>query len=242
MSMTVDDQSSPAATGRFLLRSVPLGMLATVMRDTCGAPYASLTPVATDHDGSPLLLISDLADHTKNIREDNRISLLLNGSEGLEDPLAGARLTLQGQLARQDDPELRRRYLARHPAASLYADFGDFGFYRLEIEKAHLVAGFGRIHWMDGDELRVAPADDLTTADADIIAHMNEDHRDAVQLYATKLLGRDGDDWIMTGIDAEGADLRAKSQVTRLTFDTIVNNSTDVRKVLISLVNKARSA
>ncbi len=241
--MTVDDQSSPAESGRLLLRSVPLGTLATLMRDGDGAPYASLAPVATDHDGSPILLISDLADHTRNIREDNRVSLLLNGSEGFEDPLAGARLTLQGRLIRPDDASgLRRRYLARHPSASLYADFGDFGFYRLTIEKAHLVAGFGRIHWIDGNDLRMAPADELMAADADIVAHMNEDHRDAVQLYATKLLGCDGDDWIMTGIDAEGADLRAKSQVARLTFDTIVNNSTDVRKVLISLVNKARSA
>ncbi|MGI9450426.1 MAG: HugZ family protein [Geminicoccaceae bacterium] len=238
--MTADDQSSPATTGRFLLRSVQLGALATVMRDSGGAPYASLVSVATDHDGAPILLISDLADHTKNIREDNRVSLLLNGSEGLADPLAGARLTVQGTLARQDDQELRRRYLARHPKASFYADFKDFGFYRLDVEKAHLVAGFGRIHWLPRNDLLISPPDALIACDADVVAHMNDDHSDAVQLYASKLLGQDGDDWLMTGIDAEGADLRNNSQVARLTFDNKVNNSTDVRNELIRSVNIAR--
>ncbi|MGI9492074.1 MAG: HugZ family protein [Geminicoccaceae bacterium] len=238
--MTADDQLSPATTGRFLLRSVQLGALATIMRDSGGAPYASLVSVATDHDGSPILLISDLADHTKNLRNDDRVSLLLNGSEGLTDPLAGARLTLQGKLARHDDQEGRRRYLARHAKASFYADFADFGFYRLDIEKAHLVAGFGRIHWLMRDDLLITTPDALVACDAEVVAHMNDDHGDAVQLYANKLLGRDGDGWLMTGIDAEGADLRNNGQVTRLTFGNKVNNSTDVRNELIRLVNKSR--
>jgi len=238
--MTVDDRPSPATTGRFLLRSVQQGALATVMRDSGGAPYVSLVSVATDHDGAPILLISDLADHTKNIRDDERVSLLLNGSEGLEDPLAGARLTLQGKIARRDDQELRRRYLARHPQASVYADFNDFGFYRLDIEKVHLVAGFGRIHWLKADDLLIIAPDALIACDEDVVAHMNEDHSDAVQLYASKLLHRGGDGWLMTGIDMEGADLRNTSQVVRLTFGDKVNNSTDVRKELVKLVNKAR--
>ena len=238
----IDDQPSPAADGRFLLRSVALGTLATVMRGGEGAPYASLASVATDHDGSPILLISDLADHTKNVKEDDRVSLLLNGSEGHDDPLAGARLTLQGRLTRKDDPELRRRYLSRHPASAFYADFGDFGFYHFGIEKAHLVAGFGRIAWIDGGDLLVSPSDALAASDADVVAHMNEDHLDAIQLYANRLLGLEGDDWLMTGIDVEGADLRRGNQVARLTFDNIVNNSTDVRNELVSLVNKSRAS
>lgn len=238
--MTADEHESPATTARFLLRSVQLGALATVMRDADGAPYASLTPVATHHDGAPIILISDLADHTKNLKADHRASLLLNGSEEHDDPLAGARLTLQGRLARSEDDEVRRRYLARHPAAAMYADFKDFGFYLMEIDKAHLVAGFGRIHWISGEDLLIAPPDELIAADPGVIAHMNEDHDDAIQLYATKLLGRAGDGWIMTGIDAEGADLRRKSEVARLAFDGSVKTSTDVRKELVRLVNKAR--
>jgi len=212
------------------------------MRGGDGAPYASLTSVATNHDGAPILLISDLADHTKNIKEDSRISLLLNGSEGHDDPLAGARLTLQGRLNRQDDGELRRRYLARHPSASMYADFNDFGFYLMEIDKAHLVAGFGRIHWLRSDDVLIVPSDELVAADSDIVTHMNDDHLDAIQLYANKLLGQDGEGWIMTGTDSEGIDLRRKDKVIRLKFDNIVKNSTAVRKELVRLVKKARES
>lgn len=239
--MTAEVRTSPAVTARQLLRSVPLGTLATVMRDDDGAPYASLVSVATDHDAAPILLISDLADHTKNIKQDDRASLMLNGSEGHDDPLAGARLTLQGHLTRCDEPECRRRYLARHPEASRYANFGDFAFYRLKILKAHLVAGFGRIHWIKGVRLNVAPPAALTASDAEVIAHMNDDHKDAIQLCATKLLGHDGDDWVMTGVDVDGADLKRKGKTARLTFGHVVENSTDVRKELVSLVNRARS-
>jgi len=212
------------------------------MRETTGAPYASLVALATDHDGSPVLLISDLADHTKNLREDDRISLLVTGDGNHEDPLAGERLSLQGRLERSDLPSLRLRYLAKHPKASLYADFGDFGFYRMTIDKAHLVAGFGRIHWIDGKVLTVPSSEALIAAEADIVFHMNDDHADALQLYATELLGLVDGAWRMTGVDREGADLRKDNQVARLPFGRQVEDSTDVRKELIRLVNKARDA
>lgn len=240
--MTAHDGTPPAETARHIVRSVPLGTLATVMRETGGAPYASLVSVATAHDGTPILLISDLADHTRNVARDDRVSLLLNGSEGHEDPLAGERLTLQGRLMRSDDPVIRRRYLTRHPKAAMYADFSDFGFHHLTIDKAHLVAGFGRIHWMEGSALVVNPPKALIDAEADIVTHMNEDHRDAIQLYAARLLGRDGGDWLMTGVDVEGCDLRRQDQVARLAFERPVQDSTDVRKQLVTLVNKARNS
>lgn len=240
--MTRHDGTLPAEAARHIVRSVPIGALATVMRETGGAPYASLVSVATAHDGAPILLISDLADHTRNLARDDRVSLLLNGSEGHEDPLAGERLSLQGRLMRSDDPAIRRRYLARHPKAAMYAGFGDFGFHHLTIDKAHLVAGFGRIHWMEGGDLIVNPPKALIDAEADIVTHMNEDHRDAIQLYAARLLGRDGGDWLMTGVDMEGCDLRRRDQVARLAFERPVQDSTDVRKQLVTLVNKARNS
>lgn len=238
--MTDDDREPAEATIRHLIRSVAQGSLATVMRGGDGAPYASLVLVATDHDGSPAVLLSDLADHTKNLTEDDRVSLLLNGSRAFADPLAGERVTLQGRLGRCDDADLRRRYLARHPQAAVYADFGDFAFYRLALDKAHLVAGFGRIHWVPGDALIVAPTAELVACEVDILTHMNQDHRDAIQLYANVLLGRDGDGWMMTGVDVEGADLRREGEVARLIFDRPVENSTDVRRELLNLVNQAR--
>ncbi len=240
--MNDEDREAIAALARHLVRAATRGSLATVMREAEGAPYASLVAVATDHDGSPVLLISDLADHTKNLKKDDRVSLLVAGDGKHEDPLAGERLSLQGCLARTDQPSLRQRYLARHPKASLYADFGDFGFYRMTIDKAHLVAGFGRIHWIEGQALTVAPPEALVNAEADIVEHMNDDHADAVQLYATRLLGLADGAWRMTGVDCEGADLRKDDDVARLPFDRAVKDSTDVRKELIRLVNKARDA
>ena len=238
--MTDDDRTGVSA--RHLLRSAPAGCLATVMREGDGAPYASLVAVASDHDGAPILLLSDLADHTKNAKKDDRISLLLTGGEAHEDPFAGARLSLLGRLERSEADGVRTRYLARHPRASLYADFADFGFYRVAVDRGHLIAGFGRIDWIAGDALRVQPSSRLVAAEPDIVAHMNDDHADAVRLYATGLLGREDGAWRMTGVDSEGADLRCGDQVARLPFGCTVNDGTDVRKELIRLVNKVRDA
>jgi len=240
--MTDDHQPGIATDARHLMRSAAISSLATVMREANGAPYVSLAAVATDHDGAPILLLSDLADHTKNLKVDDRISLLLTGRSAHEDPLAGERLSVMGQLARSDAPGLRQRYLARHPRAAGYAKFGDFGFYRMTVDRAHLVAGFGRIHWIESESLLIKPSERLMAAEADIVAHMNDDHADAVQLYATRLLGRDHGDWRMTGVDGEGADLRLRDQVARLPFGCQIEDSTDVRKELVRLVNKARDA
>ncbi|MEM8948873.1 MAG: DUF2470 domain-containing protein [Pseudomonadota bacterium] len=239
--MTDDDRSRIDAAARHLIRAAAVGSLATVMRESDGAPYASLVAVATDHDGAPILLLSDLADHSKNLKRDERVSLLLSGSGAHEDPLAGERLSLMGRLARSDKQTLRERYLSRHPRAAGYASFADFAFYHMSVDRAHLIAGFGRIHWIEEEKLRIEPSEQLVAAETDIVAHMNDDHADAVQLYATKLLGCGDGDWRLTGVDGEGADLRLRDQVARLSFDRQVQNSTDVRKEFIRLVNKARS-
>lgn len=241
LPMTDDDRSRIDVAARHLLRSAPFGSLATVMRESDGAPYASLVAAATDHDGAPILLLSDLADHSKNLRNDDRISLLLTGGKTHEDPFAGERLSLMGRLVRSDAPSLRQRYLARHHQASGYAEFADFGFYHMAVDRGHLVAGFGRIHWIEGDNLRIEPSGQLVAAEMDIVAHMNDDHADAVQLYATELLGLDEGEWRMTGVDDEGVDLRFRDQVARLPFSRRVEDSTDVRKELVKLVNKARN-
>ena len=149
--MTAETEPDPAASARRILRRVARAALGTLLRDAGGAPYVSLVNVATDHDGAPLLLLSDLADHTRNLAADQRASLLLDDTGAREDPLAGERADRAGT-ARADRASRshRRRYLARHPVAAMYADFRDFNFYRLAVERAHLVAGFGRIHWLDG--------------------------------------------------------------------------------------------
>ena len=200
--------------------------------------------VALDHDATPLLLLSDLADHTRNLKTDPRVSLLFDGTGEETTPLAGERATLQGRAMRTDDPLHQARYLARHPDAAAYVQFRDFNLYRVEIDRAHLVAGFGRIHWLDGPAVRLETtgAEEVREAEAAIVAHMNEDHADAVQLYAQMLLAQEGKDWRLTGVDPEGADLRRRARARRPACPSsrIVRTAEEVRAELVRLVKHAR--
>ncbi|MBB6253622.1 pyridoxamine 5'-phosphate oxidase family protein [Nitrospirillum iridis] len=123
---------------------------------TTGWPYPSLVLVALDGAGRPLLLLSELALHTRNLRQDGRAALLFEDTANLENPLTGPRLSVMGQaspLAGAEAEAARALYLERHPSAALYADFPDFRFWRLDVAQAHLVAGFGRIHWLASGDL-----------------------------------------------------------------------------------------
>ena len=142
-----------ARDARALLRTASQATLATAAQDRGGWPFASLVLLAHDRDGTPLLLLSDLAEHSRNIAADDRVSLLIDGTAGLDDPLTGPRLTVLGHAERSTDPDHRQRFLKRHPSAEQYVDFADFAVYRLAVERGHLVAGFGRIHWIDAAEL-----------------------------------------------------------------------------------------
>jgi len=236
-----------ARAARDLVRGLDRAALASLLPadgsgEGTGWPYASLVLVAVDHDLSPILLLSDLAEHSKAIAGDGRVSLLFDGTHGLDQPLTGPRVTLVGRAGRTSDDRLRRRFLARHPDAGMYAGFRDFAFYRVTVERAHLVAGFGKIRWLSAAELLgEAAADGLDAAEPGIVAHMNEDHADAVQLYASKLLGRAGDGWRMTGIDAEGIDLRCGGEIARLPFDAPLTAAAQARGVLVDLVRRARA-
>lgn len=228
---------------RALARASDRGALATTMKDG-GWPYASLVLIACDAAANPLVLISELAEHTRNIMSDKRVGLLIDGTAGRENPLTGARMTLMGSAVRTNDPAHLRRYVARHPDAAGYAGFADFALYRLEVERVHMVAGFGAIHWIEKSDylLDTAPVGPLMDAEAEIISHMNEDHADAVQLYATKLMGLAGEGWVMTGIDGEGCDLRRGGRIARLAFDAPVRSPEEARTVLAALVGKARKS
>jgi putative heme iron utilization protein len=229
-------------TVRNLLRRLDRASLATALPAESGPPwpYVSLVLVAVDHDLAPILLVSNLAEHTRAIAADGRVSLLFDGTGGLEQPLTGSRVSLLGRAARTDDERLKRRFLAHHPDAELYASFADFNFYHVAPERAHLVGGFGKIRWLTMAELLTVPPQALVDSEPAIIDHMNADHADALQLYAGKLLGLSAGDWKMTGIDSEGLDLRSGGRVARLAFDQPVADADQARKALIALVAKAR--
>jgi hypothetical protein len=239
---------SPGQEVRRLLRSSDRAALATRMTaygPANGWPYGSLVLLAVDQTAAPLLLISDLAEHTKNIDADSRVALLVDGTAGLADPLTGARASVLGRAVPCDDSAARGRYLARHPSAAMYAGFKDFHLLRVEISAAHLVAGFGRIDWVGADDIldRAAPA--LADAEAEIVAHMNRDHADALDLMARTAgfgAGLDGQGWRMTGIDPEGIDLRRAGAIARIDFGTRVEDAGAARAELVRLARAARDA
>ena len=234
-------KQSPVVVARNLMRTAWKATLSTLDRDS-GHPYGSLVAVATGPDGSPILLLSELALHTRNLKSDSRASLLFDGTGPGRDALTGPRTTAIGTLEPTAETGLRRRYLARHPAAAVYADFGDFAVYRLRVERAHLVAGFGRIERITGTDLLcpIAGAEAAINAEADIVCHMNEDHGDAVALLATRLAGAPSAPWQMVGCDPCGIDLVAGDAAVRLDFPQCITTPDEARGALIQLVEEAR--
>jgi len=232
----------PPAAARKLLREARSGALATLMPGS-GDPYCSLVNVATAADGAPLLLISRLAIHTKNLLADPRVSLMLDERKA-GDPLEGARVMLTGRAEPTDDPAGRRRYLARHPEAEMFAGFSDFGFYRIAPTGAHLVAGFGRIVDLSPADilLDLSGAQPLVDAEAGAMAHMNADHADACRLYATKLLGAADGDWRCAGCDPEGLELQNGQTALRLVFPQRIETPAGLRQVLVQLAQQARGS
>ncbi len=232
----------PAAAARKLLREGRSGALATLMTPS-GDPYCSLVNVATTADGAPLLLLSRLALHTRNILADTRVSLMIDERKA-GDPLEGARVMLMGRAAAIDDPEARRRYLDRQPEAEMFAGFGDFAFYRIALSAGHLVAGFGRIVDLTPADMLIdlAGLDALVAAEAEVVAHMNRDHKDTARLYATKLLGAPDGDWRCAGCDPEGLELQDGRIALRLVFPRRVDGPDMLHQVLKQLVERARAA
>ena len=244
-------QPSPAGIARDLVHRAWKGTLGSVAR-VGGHPYASLVAVACEPDGTPLLLLSGLAEHTRNSMADDRASLLLDGTPPGPGALTGPRVTLVGRLAETGSPTARHRYLARHPDAAQFIDFADFRLYALDVAWAHLVAGFGRIQRLERADviLGLDDARELVAAEPDILQHMNEDHADAIALMAqhgdgahaaAPDSGGNPAAWRMVGCDPEGVDLAAGTKTRRLLFLQRVRTVDEVREALMEQVRAARS-
>jgi len=232
-------RSFSAEEARSLLRRARTGTLATLNADD-GTPYASLVNLATDVRGCPLILVSTLAWHTRNLLADPRGSVMVAEIPPAGDALTGARVTVMGRFSKVDGGAAGRRYLARHPAAEMYAGFGDFAFWRLEPERAHAVAGFGRIETIPADEM-FPSADEMIALEEGAVQHMNDDHHDAIQRYAGRLLGAEPGGWNITAIDPDGADLRRGDEVLRLPFEKPVYSGGALRVLLAKLGERTKN-
>lgn len=202
--------------------------LATLLAGEGGAPYASLATVALDHDLAPILMLSKLSDHTRNLLEDERVSLLLDGTDGHPNPQTGPRVSLTGRAAPSDDPRLKARFLARHPGAALYAGFADFAIWRVAPERAHFVGGFGRAMWFDAPfGLDPALAAALAELEEKLVAEANDAHRDA--------LSRLGEGWRVAAVDADGIDLSDGDAFLRKNYCAAVERPEDFRAAIATL-------
>lgn len=248
--MTLPSPGDPPAEVRALLQNRVVAALATAlpgrqaMGDAGAAPwpFASLVTYALDHDLQPILLLSGLADHSKALAADPRAALLVEAASALDNPQAGPRCTLLCRALPDERPHLRARFLARHPAASIYADLPDFRIWRLAPERIHFIGGFARARWLEWTAVARRPVPAVIEAEPGILAHMNADHADAVDLYASRLLGRTGTGWRLTGIDGFGCDLRREGEVARLEFPQPIADAVDARRMLVQLVAQARAA
>lgn len=231
--------SSAALEARLFLRSTRSGVLSTHSARFAGYPFGSVAPFVLDHDGCPLILISTIAEHTRNISADPHVSLIAFDPAS-PDMQAGARLTLLGEarIADKQDGLLRARYLRYFPQAKRYFDMHDFLFHRLEVAQSRYIGGFGNIHWLDGAALR-PPANRLAELEAGILDHMNADHADSLRAYCRHVHEVEPDAAMMVGIDCDGFDVRAQEEgntrLLRFAFEKPVTDAASARAALVAL-------
>lgn len=221
-----------------LMRTAQFGALA-VLDPEDGSPFASRAGVATAMNGTPIILVSLLSQHTQALLADPRCSLLL-GEPGKGDPLAHPRISLvcrAEKIARESTnyETARRRYLNRHPKAKLYVDLGDFNFFALRLQRASLNGGFGKAYHLTGSELETGgPNEELELMEQSAIDHMNSDHADAVEHYA-RMAGAKAGRWQLTGIDADGVDLASQGEFRRLNYPQPLKKASELRGTLVQL-------
>ncbi|NVJ91397.1 MAG: pyridoxamine 5'-phosphate oxidase family protein [Methylocystaceae bacterium] len=214
---------------RKIARSCRSGAIATTDRNDA-TPYVSFCAYATDYRAQPIFLFSDLADHTQNLAQNAKVSLLCEQASHLSNPQAGPRVTLVGEVEKISDEQVCSLFLQQHASAKKYADFGDFNFYRLNVEKAHFVGGFGRAVWLDSKDYMSDSAASLCflVEQAEMVSALNEDFPDFARMCAIKLLKLRGKNWQLLRIDGDGVDLKLASKIVRYPFETEMKKLSDV--------------
>ncbi|MDO9225563.1 MAG: DUF2470 domain-containing protein [Pseudomonadota bacterium] len=224
---------------RRFTRSQHSGVLSTLSKRLDGFPFGSVAPFILDHCGQPVILISDIAEHTKNIVADPRVSLIVQPYS--TDMQVNGRVTIIGRATRLEEKDrLAPRYLRFHPQAETYFAMHDFQFYRIEPVRIRYIGGFGRIHWVEPASY-LSPNSPLAEQESDIVAHMNADHGDNLIAYCRHVHGVNTASATMLGIDPDGFDLRADAGELRFEFATPVNDAQEAREALVALARAARA-
>jgi heme iron utilization protein len=228
-----------AREARRMLRAHRYGVLGTLSKKIEGYPFGSITTYLVDHDGSLLVLISTLAEHTKNIAHDSRVSLITHEQRDADIQSQG-RVTVAGNAWPETDREQTGiRYLRYFPEARAYLAMHDFSFYRIRPVAIRYIGGFGRIHWVTMEDYSVQPYP-LIEQEPDVIAHMNTDHQDTMRNYCQHFHHVTALDVEMLGIDSDGFDVRADGKVLRFDFDQLVTDAQQARTVLVEMARIAK--
>ncbi len=228
-----------ARNARCYLRARHYGVLSTLSQRIAGYPYGSVVPFVLDHEAQPIILVSRLAEHTRNIEADARTSLVVR-DEG-DEVQAGARLTLVGNAARIDcDSALRARFLRYQPQAQQLLGLGDFSYWRITPLTLRYIAGFGAIRWVSGSEF-APPLHALAQVEADVVAYMNADLADTLRACCRGALGREANEATMLGVDCDGFDVRADGVRLRFNFPVIAPDAESVQRTVVEMVRDART-
>jgi hypothetical protein len=235
-----------AERARTLVAQITTGTLCTLAAEPEGYPYGSFVTVGFDR-GNPVFLVSTMAEHTQNLLRDPRASLLV-AEGGSDDPLANGRVTMLGPCTQVegDGGTARAAFLATHPNAAYYVDFGDFAFWRLTVEAIRYIGGYGRMSWVDAPDWHGAEADPLAASAAGVITHMNDEHADAMVLYCRAFSkATDISTASMTGVDRYGFEMSAVTaegpRPVRLAFPEPVGTPDEARTALIEMLKAART-
>jgi len=241
-------EPSFAERARTLMYTARIGSLSTLSRKQLGFPFGSVMPYGLDEQGRPIFLISTMAMHTQNLQADPRASLLVTEDNAGSDPLGASRVTVVGNVLpvpRSEVAEARKLYLARYANSKYWVDFEDFSFYRMDVVDIYYVGGFGVMGWVSASEYVRSQPDPLADSMAEIIQHMNADHKDAIVLLARRFARIESQEATMTEVDRLGFQLRLKTQDgmrgVRIAFLREVGNPAETRKVLVEMVQQARS-
>jgi len=227
-----------AVEARQMLRAHRYGALCTLSKKFDGFPFGSITPYLADHDGSLIILISSLAEHTKNILHDPHVSLITHDQRDAHIQTQG-RVTLLGNAqAIRDRDQIGTRYLRYFPEAQSYFQMHDFSFFRIQPVAIRYIGGFGNIHWVNMEQYAVPPYP-LIEQEADVVTHMNTDHSETMRRYCKHLHHREVLDIEMLGIDCDGFDMRADGEVLRVDFTEPVKDAQQARLALVALAHSS---